>query len=58
MREPSIVEQVFNDYILFQSMVAMQSNRNCAFRGQDEPTSLQWAFVRWGVEDDPNSIFS
>jgi len=57
MREPSIVEQVFNDYILFQSMVAMQSNRNCAFRGQDEPTSLQWAFVRWGVEDDPNSIF-
>ena len=57
MRELGVIEQVFSDHTLFQSMIAMQSNRNCAFRGQDEPTSLLQAFVKQRLEDNLSSIF-
>jgi len=38
-------------------MIAILTQVNCAFRGQTEPTSLQWPLVQFGNEEDPNSIF-
>ena len=57
MRLSYVVIAVFSDNVMFISMTAMQTQRCCAFRGQTEPTSLQWDLVIFGVEEDPNSAF-
>lgn len=34
----------------------MQTQRNCAFRGETEPKSLKWDNVSWETEDDLNIV--
>ena len=58
MRTLEMVHKVHNDKYLFLCMLEMQTQRNCAFRGQAEPTSLKWALVKFTIESNPQSEYN
>ena len=55
LRSPEMTRHVCDDKHMFLSMLGMQTQRNCAFRGQAEPTSLKWDLIKFTVESNPNS---
>ena len=55
LRLPEMTRCACNDKRMLLSTLGMQAQRDCAFRGQVEPTLLRWESIKFAVESNPNS---